>query len=270
MTSVPVRRVIPHLALLALFSIAMSLRIASAQTVPSRIHAADNMPLVLIPAGTFEMGCSADEEPCPEGDTLQTVAIAQPIWMAAHEVTLRQFAAFVDATGYRTDAEETGSHRTWRAAGFDQQLEDPVVYVSWNDAAAYAEWVGGRLPTEPEWEYASRAGSRTRYFWGDQMEGAYAWYRENARDHPNPVATRMPNRWGLYDVIGNVWEWCDAEEGRSYAREGGTSATNATFRGGSWATCPWLMRASLAHRYLATWDPAWSSDDTGFRYVLED
>ncbi len=127
--------------------------------------------------------------------------------MAKTETTVAQFAAFVKATGYRTTAEQAGNPRTWRAPGYKVAGNQPVVYVTVKDATAYCEWIGARLPTDAEWERAARAGSTTRHYWGDKIDGRYLWYRANTSGRPGPVGKKLPNAWGLYDVEGNVWEW---------------------------------------------------------------
>ncbi len=122
-------------------------------------------------------------------------------------VTNEAFAAFVDATGYRTEAEVFGF---------------PAVHISWNDAVAYCAWAGRRLPTEAEWEYAARGGiSGAKYPWGDEEVDAGGWRaniwqgvfpHENTREDgwltTAPVRTFTPNGYGLWQMVGNVWEWC--------------------------------------------------------------
>ena len=149
--------------------------------------------------------------------------------MAKTETTVAQFAAFVKAKAYRTTAEQAGSSRTWREPGYKVAGNQPVVYVTVKDAIAYCEWIGARLPTDDEWEYAARAGTTTRHYWGDKIDGRYLWYRVNTDDRPGPVGKKLPNSWGLYDIEGNVWEWAisPTQDGEEMANR----------RGGSWIDC---------------------------------
>jgi formylglycine-generating enzyme required for sulfatase activity len=190
------------------------------------------------------------------------------LWVSKTETTVEQFAAFVEATKYRTDAEKAGSQRTWKKPGFPVNRKQPVVYVTAADAIAYCQYVDARLPSDQEWEYAARAGATTRHFWGDSMDGRYLWYRANSDGRPRPVARKRPNAWGLHDTEGNVWEWAISPpvNGQPMANR----------RGGSWIDCEEIdggpgkqpghliglstyfkVPMNLGHRY----------DDIGFRCV---
>jgi formylglycine-generating enzyme required for sulfatase activity len=205
----------------------------------------------------------------PAGSLGETV-IARPFWAERTEVTVDRFSAFVKATGYRTAAEVAGASRTWRKPGFELRGRQPVVYVTFRDAEAYCAWTAARLPTDAEWEYAARAGATGRHFWGDAIDGRYLWYRANSGGRPRDAGTKRPNRWGLHDVEGNVWEW-------SVSREP-AGAVVANRRGGSWVDCEdidggpgrgpsplvalanaYRIRIELDHRY----------DDIGFRCVRD-
>ena len=158
--------------------------------------------MVLIPGGTFEMG-----------DHLDNMSSALPVhrvtldefYMDSREVTNGQYGVFVEQTGHRKPS-------YWSNTGFNSsvnQANQPVVGLDWNDAVAYAKWAGKRLPTEAEWEYAARGGlAGKRYPWGD--EGATV-ERENYGNNvgkPAVVGSYPANGYGLYDMAGNVREWC--------------------------------------------------------------
>ena len=251
----------------------------------------------------------ADEAP------VHRVHITRDFWLGQTPVTVEQFQRFVEASGYvpesirdgtggygfnpdydpartlRGDAFEGRDPRySWRNPGFAQTGEHPVVNVTWNDAAAMARWLGARenarcrLPTEAEWEYAARAGTRTRYPGGDDpqvlLATANTFDRSSAAHWPRwskqagagsdgyaftaPVGRFAPNAFGLYDMIGNVWEWVADWYGEDYYQhspvddpQGPANGTVRVRRGGSWHT--WPLYARVAFRN-------WNSPQT--RYVL--
>jgi formylglycine-generating enzyme required for sulfatase activity len=160
----------------------------------------------------------------------------------------------------------------------------PAVYVSWDDAVAYCKKLSEkesktyRLPTEAEWEYACRAGAKTTWSFGDDENklGDYAWYFENAwgidERYAHQVELKKPNAFGLYDMHGNVWEWCHDYYGEDYYKEspekdptGPTSGSQRIFRGGSWFNYSLFSRSASRDRNLA----GYRSVDVGFRLVRE-
>ncbi|HEX3140121.1 MAG TPA: formylglycine-generating enzyme family protein [Rhizobacter sp.] len=243
------------------------------------------------------------------------VRITRPFYMGRHEVTVGQFRRFLAASGYvpeskvdgtgaygynarydpattrRGDAFEGRDPRySWESTGFAQSDEHPVVNVTWNDATALARWLSQtehrhyRLPTEAEWEYACRAGSRTQYHSGDEpisllkvanvfdADAAVNWPKWSAFALPAhdgfaftaPVGQFAPNAFGLHDMHGNAWEWtADWHDEQYYARspvddpQGPADGSVKVRRGGSWHT--WPLYARCAYRN-------WNSPDT--RYVL--
>jgi formylglycine-generating enzyme required for sulfatase activity len=194
---------------------------------------AQSPEFVPIPAGSFVMGCEV-AEPCAKSLPKKLVTIERAFQLSKYEVTVGQFRAFVKAAGYITDAERSGDVRTWRSPGFARSSRQPVVFMSLNDATAYCEFIGARVPMEAEWEYAARAGSTTHHYWGEEIDGRYLWYFGNTEERPMPVGRKLPNKWGLFDMEGNAMEW---------VRDGGphssiTRAGAGSLRGGSYAMCP--------------------------------
>ncbi|MBN1999049.1 SUMF1/EgtB/PvdO family nonheme iron enzyme [candidate division KSB1 bacterium] len=175
----------------------------------SWINPVDGAKFVRIPAGELEVILKdAGGE-----DSLATILFPRDFWMASTEVSVEQFARFVAETGYITMAETDSNKFNWRSPGFEQEDNHPVVYVTYRDAQAYAQWAQSDLPTETEWLYACRAGTETTYFWGDSLDEEYFWHRGNTLGiGTRPVGTKPANPWGLYNMIGNVREYvtvCD-------------------------------------------------------------
>lgn len=252
------------------------------------------------------------------------VRIRHAFYMGQHEVTVGQFRRFVEASGYQPESEADGTggygynpaydpatttrgdafegrdpRYSWRNPGFTQGDDHPVVNVTWNDAQALASWLSRtegqryRLPSEAEWEYACRAGTRTRYPHGDDPAGlagtantfdqdaAPYWERWRPFALPGsdgnaftaPVGSHAPNAFGLHDMVGNAWEWTADWYGENYyARsprddpQGPATGSVRVRRGGSWHTWPLYARCSYRN---------WNSQDTrytlvGMRLVRED
>jgi len=220
------------------------------------------MRLVLIPAGKFKMGSPANEKGRDKDEGPQrAVTISKPFYMNVCEVTQAQYNAVMGAnpSGFK------GANR-------------PVEQVSWNDAVTFSKKVSqktGRtvsLPTEAEWEYACRAGTTTCFSFGadDKDLGDYAWYRKNSGGKTHPVGQKKPNAWGLYDMHGNVWEWCSDWYAKSYAKlvdkdpRGPKFGFKRVLRGGSWN-----FNAALCRSARRTWwYPARRFNYFGFRVVL--
>ena len=212
---------------------------------------------VLVPKGSYAVGKRGYRQ-----NPLRTVKI-NSFRIAVYETTNRQFAAFVKATGYLTDAERMhnamvfhpglpefrwvrDSTACWRwpngisRGGISDRMNHPVTCISYRDVEAYCAWAGVRLPTLDEWEIACRAGTHTDYYFGseDSKIGEYAniWHGHDhmqadhgdAYEYTAPVGSFKPNPWGLYDMYGNVFEYCT---GKRYPSE---SSTIAHGRGGSW------------------------------------
>ena len=246
---------------------------------------------------------SAWEKPNP------TITIEKLFAMGRHEVTVAQYRAFVAATNQTADggcraygkdgsAFETVIGMTWRSPGFSQTDRDPVVCVNWLDAQRYAEWLSFttgesyRLPTEAEWEYAARAGTTTARYWGDGIDTACAYANVGDLDmadqlgwrnreftcrdgfvFTSPVGSFRPNGFGLYDMLGNVWEmiedcwhWNHAGRPTDASAWNSKSCTEQRMnKGGSWSHYPWGTRSAVRNKSL----PTTRFNTTGMRVVRD-
>jgi formylglycine-generating enzyme required for sulfatase activity len=257
--------------------------------------------MALIKGGTFRMGT---DDGFPYEGPAHSVTL-KSFWMDRHAVTVGQFAAFVKVTGYKTEAEKYGwagvfdvrSGEWTKSDGADwghpdgpmskAALDEPVCQVSYADAAAYAKWARKRLPTEAEFECAARGGlSGKAYPWGDQVtpggksmanwwQGTFPSKNTGADGYVRraPVGKFPPNGYGLYDIVGNVWEWCsDWFDERYYSAspavdpKGPASGKERVIRGGSWMCsmnyCRGFRNAARSHS-----EPDSGLNNLGFRCV---
>ncbi|MBU3005058.1 SUMF1/EgtB/PvdO family nonheme iron enzyme [Paraglaciecola arctica] len=233
--------------------------------------------LVVIPAGSFRMGditgVGLDNE-----RPVQTQDLKQSFGISETEISVKAFETFVNSTSYVTDAEkqkgcaayEDGQavwkeDRNWRAPGFAQNENNPVVCVSMRDANAYVKWISQassqayKLPSETRWEYAARAGKETDYWWGEGVSTDNAncgWCGSQwSNVSTAPVGSFERNDFGLFDTVGNVWEWTTSKQ----------SDGTAVVRGGAWNFAPRLARVSTRMEL----DSSFRSNYIGFRVVRE-
>ena len=235
------------------------------------------MEFVLIPAGTFIMGSPPGESHRHKGEVQHRVTISRPFHIQATEVTLKQWRALM------------GKKFFGRRKGTGNM---PVVRVSLHDCMKFIKKLNNlnegtyRLPTEAEWEYACRAGTKTAYSWGNIIDCSKAMYNNSVLEsgdcldyvrskgltvnRPAPVKSYPPNAWGIYDMHGNVWEWCrdwygDYAKGATVNPSGPDSGEEKVRRGGSWFKHGYSCRsANRAHGH-----PPTRYKTTGFRVVRE-
>jgi len=241
------------------------------------VHEKTGIELVLISAGSFTMGnagqfSSATAPP-------RRVNIAKLFYMGKTEVTNAQYRKFVEASGYKGKADtDPGYDRYlthWRGKSLMSNADDhPIVWVSWKNAKAFCQWSDLALPTEAQWEYACRAGTKTLFYFGDKrtdFEG-YGWCVTNSDGLTQAVAGKKPNAWGLYDMLGNTWEW--VEDDYIYRYHGAPTDGSArvegkltkVIRGGAWSVNTQPVTSSCATRF--NYAPVGASNDIGFRVVL--
>jgi formylglycine-generating enzyme required for sulfatase activity len=232
------------------------------------------MKLVLIPKGTFTMGSPVEEVGSNNDEQQHQVTVSKDYYLGVTEVTQGQYEKVMGVNP---------SYFQKRVIRKSDSSMYPVEQVWWENAVEFCKRLSElpeekkagrvyRLPTEAEWEYACRAGSKTAFYFGDDSEliGAYAWHPANSGDQTHPVGEKKPNAWGLYDMHGNVWEWCsdwygDYPEGAVTDPVGPEEGSYRVYRGGSW--CYELAYCRSASRFW--WDPSIRvSGLNGFRVSL--
>ncbi|WP_299089660.1 formylglycine-generating enzyme family protein [uncultured Metabacillus sp.] len=298
---------------------------ASVQTsqvmAPSKTMFTEKM--VYLPGGEFLMGTNEKEGFPADGEGPVRKVEVNPFLIDSYAVTNAEFNEFVKATGYKTESEKFGwsfvfhsflpsklrnqvkrvVHTPWWCAvdgafwyqpegpgsSIDQRMDHPVVHVTWNDALAFCQWTGKRLPTEAEWEYAARGGLELkRYPWGDELTPNGEHYcniwqgtfpekntKEDGYEGTAPAQSFLKNEFGLYNMSGNVWEWCSDWFSRSIHKRGGrtnpqgpSTGDTKVMRGGSY-----LCHESYCNRYRVAArtsnTPDSSSGHLGFRCVAD-
>jgi formylglycine-generating enzyme required for sulfatase activity len=223
----------------------------------SRVNPKDGLTYVWIPPGSFMMGCSPSDSECFDQEKpSHQVSISKGFWLVQTDVTVKAFQEYSRLTGAQMRRGQKG----------DQY---PMVNANWQDAAGYCRWAGGRLPTEAEWEYAARGGSaEARYGPLDEI----AWYANNSGNTWHEVAQKGANGFGLYDMLGNVWQWVNDWYDQAYYANsapqdppGPASGQFRVLRGGAWDGGPRGVRVSFRNRFL----PGDFVDNVGFRCVGE-
>jgi formylglycine-generating enzyme required for sulfatase activity len=221
---------------------------------------ATQMEMLLVPAGTFTMGCTASNQYGCNGNENRThsVTLTQAFYLGRYEVTQGQWVA------------RMGSNPS-SFQGYSDSANRPVEQVSWTTIQGYLSATGMRLPSEAEWEYACRAGTTTAFNNGssdDATVGTIAWYSSNSGDQTHAVGGKAANALGLYDMSGNVWEWVnDWYDGSCYSVSpstnplGPVSGNYRVLRGGSWSNYTFNVRSS----YRIGGAPVYTSIGVGFR-----
>lgn len=240
---------------------ALGCAVALAEPGPEVLENSIGMKLTLLPAGTFMMGQPGDNT----YETPHEVTLTKPFYMGVHEVTNAQWKRVM-----------AGVPSKWK------DDDRPVEKLNWMQAVDFCAKLSAlpeerkagrvyRLPTEAEWEYACRAGTNTKYSFGDDESrlGEYGWYDGNADSQSHPVGQKKANAWGLYDMHGNVWEWCSDlyavyPEGAATDPKGPEKGSDRAFRGGCWGNAAAYCRSAYRYGY----QPQYQHDYLGLRVAL--
>lgn len=213
------------------------------------------MEFVLIPAGYLDLKATGEDT---DNKPTQRITISKSFYMGRFEVTQEQYETIMGVNpAHFTDDPNDPNHSN-----------RPVETVSWYDADAFCRKLSAklnlkfRLPTEAEWEYACRAGTTTMYYWGDDFDSRYAHTIQDRSSGPDNVGSRKQNDWGLYDMSGNVWEWC---KDRYIDPDTLSRGDFRILRGGSWGN----SQRSCGSAYRNWHTPNHRYDDCGFRVVME-
>ena len=236
--------------------------------------------MVAIPAGKFLMGSPAHEPGRFDSEGPQHVVTVKAFALSKYPVTSGEFLAFLTATHYQPQPCNPLLGLGWRQlsrglAATPTDVEPPrwpAVCLDWKDAEAFIAWINGRaklshpelgnrnpyrLPSEAEWEYAARAGTTTPFWWGDNDDGAaaYAWYKDNSDGKTHAVGLKPANPFGLYDMVGNVWQWTEDCYADNYAKApiNGSAVESPdgcmrVDRGSCWLYPSWLLRSATRER----------------------
>lgn len=259
------------LLIFGMIQLGCQVRAQSPKTITNSI----GMKLVLIPKGTFQMGSPIEEEGASNDEEQHQVTISKDYYLGVTEVTQGQYAKVMGTNP---------SHFQKRVIRKSDSSMYPVEQVSWEDAVEFCKKLSDlpeekaagrvyRLPTEAEWEYACRAGSKTAYSFGEGSEllGDYSWFGGNCNNQTHPVGEKKANAWGIYDMHGNVWEWCsdwygEYPKGAVSDPVGPLKGSGRVYRGGSWGNEAASYRS--AYRNWSSPDDRIINFGNGFRLAL--
>lgn len=266
---------------------------AKKPTVATPATGSLTLPMVFVQGGSFSMGSNDDGD---DAKPIHSVTVSS-FYIGKYELTVGEFRKFINATNYKTSAEQEGWSYIWTGNKYDKQngvtwefdsygfkrppTQDiqPVIHVSWDDATRYCQWLSSqtgkvyRLPTEAEWEYAAKGGSKSNGYTysGSNDLASVAWYKDNSNSQTHQGGQKQANELGIYDMTGNVWEWCQDWYDKDYYAssptenpQGPSTGSGRGLRGGGWGSP--ALPCCVALRAYGT--PGRRSFSIGFRLVL--
>lgn len=231
-----------------------------------------NMKMVWVEGGDFLMGCTSEQSDCSDAEKNVRRVVINGFWIGMCEVTQSQWRKVVGTSIYQQEGKVNANNTYGVGADY------PMYYVNWDEAMEFCRLLSNKtgrtytLPTEAQWEYAARGGNKadgTKYS-GSNMINVVGWYKDNSDNNTHPVATKRPNGLGLYDMSGNVWEWCKDWYSNGYAGydtnnpTGASSGSSRVYRGGSWFSNAKDCRVSFRNSK----SPSNRDHNLGFRVVV--
>lgn len=270
---------------LLLASTSLLLFLCTSNMLKGQTSSNKNLELITVKGGVFQMGCTEGQSNCETDEKPVHSVTLDDYQISKYEITNQQYANFMNEIGAKSNGSHNGveyidlddndcqvKYVEGLFVAIDGKKNFPVIEITWYGAKAFCEHYSGRLPTEAEWEFAARGGNKgtTNTYSGSNSIEDVAWYSGNSEGSTHMVGAKSPNELGIYDMTGNVWEWCNDWYDKEYYSnspqknpQGSSSSTFRVLRGGSWFFQAEHCR--ITNRAVSVPDQSYNGN--GFRFV---